>query len=101
MKRIITIAAATALALSFAAPAQATAPTGKSQENYLLSIGKVAWLEMGSDVDVICDVYSLSPNAMINRMTSALLEAGDYEYKRTDTRRAAARLLKWGCSEVY
>ena len=96
MKKIITLVIA-ALAVTIAAPAQAAAPAGKKEENYLLSIGKMAWLEMGSDTDIFCDLYSISRTATINEMTDAMMEASDYEYRRTDARRAATRLLKWGC----
>lgn len=96
MKKIITFVVV-ALALTFAAPAHAAAPAGKKQENYLLNIGKLAWLEMGSDTDIFCDMWYISRSATINQMTDAMMEASDYEYRRTDARRAATRLLKWGC----
>jgi hypothetical protein len=96
MKKIITIAVA-ALTLSFAAPAQATAPAARSQENFLFSIGKEAWIEMESDADVLCDVYVMSRKATVNRMVAGIMQATDYEYKRTDARRAMARLMQWGC----
>jgi hypothetical protein len=96
MKKIITMAVA-ALALSFAAPAHAIMPAGKSQENYMFAIGKVAWIELKSDSDVLCDVYSMSRNATVNRMVAGIMEATEYQYKRTDARRAMARLMQWGC----
>lgn len=96
MKKVITIVVA-ALALSFAAPAQATAPTGRSQENFLFGIGKVAWIDLDTDTKILCDVYGMERNATVNRMVAGIMEATEYEYKRTDARRAMARLMKWGC----
>jgi hypothetical protein len=77
-----------------AAPAQA----GPKEVNYILSIGKVAWVGIGAkDQQQICRWYRVSRSAAINEMTSVMMSALDYEYSRADSRRAAVRLLRWGC----
>jgi hypothetical protein len=80
---------------ALAAPAQAAQPADIDDVIEMTTIGKIAWLE--SDTDAICDMFYYRPYYTRNYMARMMHEDVYPEYSLYDARRAAWRILNWGC----
>lgn len=99
MKKIIALAATLMATIALASPVQATQPADLDDVLFMTSIGKVVFIDLDLDnQNAICLWFELQPYAARNELARGMYyDVYEGEYSMYDTKRAAWRILNWGC----
>jgi hypothetical protein len=97
MKKILAIIAAMMATLTLAVPAQAAVPMDDQDVRFMVTLGKAAWIDSG-DMSAVCTMFYLRPKYTRDYLADGMYyEVYEGMYSMYDTKRAAYRILKWGC----
>lgn len=94
---IASVVALTGFMLVGITPAQAAVRSDYGDVMLMVAMGKEAWRDTG-DMESVCEMFYARPYFVRDYMASRMRsEVYDYEYSMYDTKRAAWRILNWGC----
>ena len=85
--------------IAVAAPVKAAAQADLSDVRFMTAMAKVAWMDVSQSArDGVCTWFYISPYEARNELArSFYYDVFDGQYSMYDSKRAAWRVLNWGC----
>lgn len=99
VRTIIATSAAALSVVALSAPATAAQPSDLSDVRFMTAMAKAAWMDVDRETrSNICAWFYVEPYAARNEMARGFYEdVFEYEFSLYDAKRAAWRVLNWGC----